>query len=701
MFQKALPIFPAGKQWEMNTHVVLRAQTDSLKDTVFSIAASSFYQLFVNGVFVAFGPCRAAGGYARVDEISLSSYHREGKNEIRVEAVGYACRSLSTVYSPSFVCAELTREDKPILYTGRDFECYLSAFYLQKTERYSAQRHFTEIYDARENDPFSDRYAMKTEIADGISFIPRKSPYSAYRRIEAEKADCVGTFAFDETLPYRKKRSSFPIDAYWGGYADEEVPFKPYRWIQRQKQSVRNKDIDFPVALRENEYAIFDLQKIESGMIRFSADVAEEADIVIGFTELCSEAAFAFTDINCQNVLEYFLPVGKAEMMSFEPYTCRLAIVLVKKGAISVTGFGVTAVECDMSEICPCEIEDEGLRAVYEAAVNTFAHNASDIYMDCPSRERAGWLCDSYFTGMAEYFFLGKCDVEAAFLENYRLYQNDGSLPDGALPMCYPSDIKSNGEFIPQWNMWYVIEVADYILKRGHEAERELFRESVMGVLRFLARYENENGMLENLASWNFVEWSKANEWTKNVNYPTNFLYVGVLLAAYALYGDEKHKEKALSVREKTKALAFDGEVFVDHAVRDENGVLVNARDTSEAGQYYAMLFGDISLDEPKYAKLKFHIKDGFLSFAQSLGERDFVPVNAFIGRYLRMQTLLMLGEYDILLENVGTFFSGMAKTTATLWEYKDGKGSKDHGFASYAAVAIAEALEGLQKKTM
>ena len=698
MFQKALPIFPAGKKWEMNTHVVLCAQTDSLKDAVFSIAVSSFYQLFVNGVFVAFGPCRAAGGYARVDKFSLSSYHREGKNEIRVEAVGYACRSLSTVYSPSFVCAELIKEGKPVLYTGRDFDCYLSAFYLQKTERYSAQRHFTEIYDARETAPFSDRYAVKTETVDGISFIPRKAPYSAYRSIDAKNAACVGTFAVDETLPYRKKRSSFPIDAYWGRYEEDEIPFKPYRWIQRQKQSVKKKDVALPIALHENEYAIFDLQNIESGMIRFSADVEEEADIVIGFTELCSDDSFAFTDINCQNVLEYLLSVGKAEMMSFEPYTCRLAIVLVKKGALSVTGFGVTAVECDMSEVLPCEIEDEALRAVYDAAIRTFAHNASDIYMDCPSRERAGWLCDSYFTGMAEYFFLGKCDVESAFLENYRLYQNDGALPDGALPMCYPSDIKSNGEFIPQWNMWYVIEVADYILKRGHETEKELFRESVLGVLRFLARHENENGMLEDLPSWNFVEWSKANEWTKNVNYPTNFLYVGVLLAAYALYGDESHKQKAISVREKTKALAFDGEVFVDHAVRDENGALINASDTSEAGQYYAMLFGDVSLDEPRYEKLRFHIKDGFLNFAQNLNERDYVPVNAFIGRYLRMQTLLMLGEYEILLRNVETFFSGMANTTGTLWEYKDGKGSKDHGFASYAAVAISGALEGLKK---
>ena len=699
MFRNALPVFPKGKVWEMNTHVVLRAETDSLQDSVLRLTASSFYQLFVNGVFVAFGPCRAAGGYARVDEFSLAPHHREGKNEIRVEAVGYACRSLSTVYSPSFVCAELIRQGEAVLWTGRDFDCFLSCSYLQRTERYSAQRHFTEIVDAREKEPFSARYAVETEVVQGISFIPRRAPYSVYRETDAGEACCVGEFSYDETLKYLKTRSSFPIDRAWGRYEEDEIPYKPYRWIQRQRQSVRQKNVTFPLVLRENEYAMFDLRQIESGMIRFSADVLAESDVVIGFTELCSEESFSFTDINCQNVLEYILPVGHTEMMSFEPYTCRLAIMLVRKGALSVTSFGVTAVECDTSAARPLLTEDGELRAIYEAAVRTFAHNASDIYMDCPSRERAGWLCDSYFTGMAEYFFFGKSDVEAAFLENYRLYRSDGALPEGALPMCYPSDIKLNGEFIPQWNMWYVIEVADYILRRGHGAERELYRESVLGVLRFLARYENENGMLEDLPSWNFVEWSKANEWTRNVNYPTNFLYVGVLLAAHALYGDETHLKKALAVREKTKALAFDGEVFADNAVRNENGVPVNTKNVSEAGQYYALLFGDVPLTEPKYEVLRFHVRDGFLRFSQNLNGRAFVPVNAFIGRYLRMQTLLMLGEYGILLENIRTFFSDMAKTTGTLWEYKDGKGSRDHGFASYAAVALAQALEGLARK--
>ena len=38
-----------------------------------------------------------------------------------------------------------------------------------------------------------------------------------------------------------------------------------------------------------------------------------------------------------------------------------------------------------------------------------------------------------------------------------------------------------------------------------------------------MERYENGEGLLQNLPSWNFVEWSKANTWVQDVNYPTNF----------------------------------------------------------------------------------------------------------------------------------------------------------------------------------
>ena len=273
------------------------------------------------------------------------------------------------------------------------------------------------------------------------------------------------------------------------------------------------------------------------------------------------------------------------------------------------------------------------------------------------------------------------------FLENYRLYENDGSFPEGVLPMCYPSDEHDNNKFIPQWCMWYVLEVKEYLTERNLLADKESFKDSVCGIVKFFENYENSDGLLQNLPSWNFVEWSDANSWVQDVNYPTNFLYAEVLRAAGSLYGRREWIEKAERVADKTRELSFDGEVFIDNAVRAEDGKLVNTKNSSEAGQYYAILFGGIDINSKEYAKLKAHILENFKNIdAES---RAFVGVNAFIGFYLKMFALIKMDESELLSDAIKNFFGGMVDSTGTLWEYAQRKGSHDHGFASFATVAI------------
>ena len=235
--------------------------------------------------------------------------------------------------------------------------------------------------------------------------------------------------------------------------------------------------------------------------------------------------------------------------------------------------------------------------------------------------------------------------------------------------------------------MWYVLEVCEYLDERRPDMDREMFRPTVMGVLGFLEKYENGDGLLEDLPSWNFVEWSDANTWTKNVNYPTNFLYAAILSAVAKVFDLRELEDKAEKIREKTRELSFNGEFFVDHAARTETGELVNEMHVSEACQYYAILYGNIDLDSPEYENLKRHVASNFEEFDPK--GYKFCPKNAFIGLYLRMNVLMNMNDKKLLAENLSTLFLHMSRETGTLWEYKDGRGSLDHGFASYVALTI------------
>ena len=692
MFIKAKPIYAAGTEKEMHLLSCFSASVDSLEGAKLHICAADFYQVYVNGKFVAAGPARTAKGYARQDVISLDKYNNEAKNTVVISVLSHNCCSLSTVRQQGYLWAEIVRGEQVVCATGEDFDCFLPACFEQKTERFSVQRHFTEVWD------FSGSGQCKNAdiavLGDAPTVLPRRAPYPFYEDIMRPEASAVGTLEYDETVTPRKQFWSYQPSERYGRFLYEEAVSHAYEWVQCHRQSVTGTQKALPIKLGAMEYAVFDFSRIETGLIELRAAADSDAEIIVAFSEDASPEKFEFTDMHAHNVVVVRLGAGQTEdFISFEPYVMRYAIVAVSKGAIRLDSFGIKNYARDISEIEIPEIEDETLRNVYRGAVRTFAHNALDIYMDCPSRERAGWLCDSYFTAKTEYKLYGSTDVEDAFLENFRIYRNEGEYPEGVLPMCFPSDVKDDGCFIPQWTMWYILEVEDYLNNRGKAADRELFRESIEGLLGFYERHENEDGLLERLPSWNFVEWSVANNWTNDVSYPTNFLYAQVLECAYRIFGDEKYRIKSDKVRKTAAEQSFNGTIFLDHAVRDAEGRLVRKNHSSEACQYYAILFGGIDINEEKYGELHRLVTEVF-GAERTEKHEDIAEINAFIGAYLRLEALLKMKEYDLVLRDVKDFFGNMESMTGTLWEYRQRHGSRDHGFASYALVALTEALD-------
>ena len=695
MFRKAIPVWLPlrdGKE-KLNRHLIFRETLDSLRGVTLVLAAADFYRVRVNGRFAGFGPARTAGGYARVDRYDLSSFDSpSGENELVIEVAGYSCKSLSTVRRDSFFAAELVRGEETLKYSGRDFPAWVNVRRVREVERFSVQRHFGEVYDERIAEPFGEQYRVATvPTAADVRFIPRGVPLASCEVTDSGRYLSRGAFTpGDENREGLKKRAySFAPEKEpdYGLFTEEEIVDKPYRFVNALTSEKTDGCGDMPVRLGAGEWLMVDLEQIQSGFLRWSGEAEEESDVVLAFSELCEGETFSFRRVNMHCVIEYHLPRGKIEAESFEPYTFRHVAVFVKSGAVDLHSVGFRSFERDCSAAIHRTFRSPELNDIYSAALRSFAHNAVDLFTDCPSRERAGWLCDSFFTGRAEYFLFGNTDVEDAFLENYVLFENRGEFPRGVLPMCYPSDPHGGNKFIPQWDMWYVLEVCEYLTERRPDRDREFFRPSVFGVVDFLSGYENAMGLLENLPSWNFIEWSDANTWVQDISYPTNMLYAGLLDAVADTFDRPALHQKADRVRQKTVEMSFDGEIFCDHAKRLEDGSYVNEPHISEACQYYAILFGGVSLDDPRYAKLRDYVVNDFANFDP--GERKFCPKNAFIGLYLRMNVLLNMGDCALMAKNLETFCGHMSRVTGTLWEYKDGKGSLDHGFASYVALTI------------
>ena len=83
-------------------------------------------------------------------------------------------------------------------------------------------------------------------------------------------------------------------------------------------------------------------------------------------------------------------------------------------------------------------------------------------------------------------------------------------LPDGMLPMCYPAD-HNDGVFIPNWALWFVVELEEYLARSGDRETVDALRPRVLRLFDYFKKFRNEDGLLEKLESWVFVEWSAAN----------------------------------------------------------------------------------------------------------------------------------------------------------------------------------------------
>ena len=90
--------------------------------------------------------------------------------------------------------------------------------------------------------------------------------------------------------------------------------------------------------------------------------------------------------------------------------------------------------------------------------------------------------------------------IEKAFLENI-IRAETPEIPEGMLPKSFPSE-HTNGLYIPNWGMWFVVELYDYLRRTGDYALIEKAKDKVYRLVHFFDKYENEYGLLENLESW-------------------------------------------------------------------------------------------------------------------------------------------------------------------------------------------------------
>ena len=658
------------------------------------LSAASCYKVIADGKLMGFGPNRTAHGYARAAVYPFNAQY------ITVEVQSHFVPNFCWVKrEPFFACVLKTESGKE--YFAEDFNCFALSDRVQKVRRYSFQRGFCETY-INEKDrtalyfckPQNAFPRVKTEKAELPHLLPSETLNPALSEIFAEKVIDWGYCKTSPEIAVYVDRTETLIGTVIEG-------FKRGEWQDFSTDEISR--ITYLSGAKSGDYAYetLDFSRIVTGIVEVEIIAGNAGEVFFAFDEILSDEKLKTIKPfrgDTANVFKWTVKkAGVYNLSAFEPYAFRYANVITSAGVKA--NVKVRAYENPEAGKMLFECDDKKIERIMEAARHTFAHNAVDLLTDCPSRERAGWLSDSFFSSVAERVFTGDNKVERAFLQNYILADKSGH-PKGMIPRCYPADYYEEDGFIPNWSLWYILEIYKYFTQYGYDETVEKSRANVEGILNYFVDFENEFGVLEDLKGWIFVEWSAANnsDHINGINVPSNACYYASLLAAAKVYGIKGLKEKAEKVKDYLLKNAYVDGFFVDNLIRNEKGDIIPTENYTETCQYYMFFFkcADKHTHKELFDKMlnEYGKSDSSASGGNPV-KKQLTPSNMIYGVYMRLELLMREQKRVELLNECVRYFYDMTQKTGTLWENNTASASCDHGFASYVSRFIIYALFG------
>lgn len=678
-FKKAVPIWVKKDNCEMNMRVIFQVNSKIYSDTKLCIATSCVYNLYVDGKFIAYGPARAGRNVFRMDIIELGEF--EGEDcLITIEVQSYQVNSFYIMRQEPFLQAELVSNEKVLAFTGGDtFRVNVDDSLVRKVQRFSFQRPFVEAYRLEESSYDYRRKGLKDNLEvvalEERKIIKRIAPYPEYKCLVAEAVQEGKAVKIAEP-EYEDSRSYTGICDTLKGFLAEELEWHISREIQ--DFSFKSTQLSDENILLNKEYRIYELPYNSAGFICAQIEAIEDAELYIIFDEVLVDNDVCITRDECCRAVKYELKSGNYDLKFFEVYGMKYIKIFVAKGRCSVGQVGLITYLHPPTEYSWKDATSE-CKMLISAAINTYRANAVDLFTDCPTRERGGYPCDSFFTGRVEYLLTEKNDVEKSFLQNFLHEDSYECIAKGMIPMCYPAD-HLDGVYIPNWGLWLILELEEYLRRTGDISFIEEYRGKVYGIIDFHRKLENDQHLLTHVPEGVFVEWSHANEMVQDINFPSNMLYCEALRAVARLYGNEELQEHAEKIKKSVIKYSYNGKFFCDHA-KIKDGEICTVNESSEVCQYYAFCFG--IADKDSFPELYNCLISEFTEMRQ---EKNSYPemcfAEPFIGIPLRMEMLLKYRRFEDAYREIVAYYLPQAELTGTLWECRT-LCSCNHGVSS------------------
>lgn len=686
---------------EMNVKLDFSLCVDASASTVLRVASDVPFRITVDGKLFGYGPRRMAFGHAAINEYSLSCFSGQ-KVLVKVECVSYYCRCFYIQKQTPFFAAEVLENGK-VVFDSFDFTAERDERKIQRVQRYAYQRGFAEAYDFSRGTS-----AVETDELTVCKLCSSTVPYVDFLEYPFTEIESGQMLKKDTPCDWDDSRfNRHGSDCF--APSEQELRVTAFG---ESYAAIKGKVSSDTLS---SEYKLYSLENEYTGFVAFSAETGKDgAEILITYDECILPAKGSFekfhgedgkvdgysydnTDnfrngalcldthrINTLGTAYFKLTPGNHDIVLFEPESMKYMRIAVLSGSAKIANVRLVSYELSVPAY-KWVSDDPELTLMYESAVRTLRPNSVDVLTDCASRERTGWLCDSFFSGRAERAITGQNAIERNLIRAFLDRNNDDGIPPQIFPMCYPADHSHHPVYIPNWCMWLVLEIANYAKANKGDDIVDAIKQKVLDYVDFTLGFINEEGLLENLDSWIFVEWSRCNSLVSPISFPTNMLFSATLKAVTETYGIAKYAEIADKIDKAVMKYSKRGMFFMDQGLREDGKIVAYEGEYTETCQYYAFYFGYASKQtDPQLYNLMFEeicsgksVKDRFPLMSRS---------DSFIGLYVKIDYLHKIGEYPTLIKNLKNYFLHQTSATGTFWEYSRPQASCCHAFAAIVA---------------
>lgn len=730
---KAKPVFLAGLADTLNVQAGFRKDVEIKElpsQAAVHITARSTYRLYINGILVMHGPARTAHGHLRVDVVDVQMYLHTGINCIAVETTasvgclgGY---SNDQTCESSMLLAELRLDDEIVLATDESWDAVRLTQRDEYSEKISHCRQNAEVYHMN-----ADYTAWRTGGA-------AQTPSLQWEKAAVCTAESPVLLPRRMAYPSLKKITGAQLTVVLGGHIDHSVKYRPiwfeklyadyYEKLTERPQIDYVQTVDAPLRARadwqpggvafsatipgEDPCAVFDFGASQMGFIGFTVRCEKNCILDIIHMETLVEYDDKAACLGSTNPLtRLHLPAGCWEFVTMEPALVRYLRVYFRSEDDEAVGDCAVG-DIHVREFCYPEnghgafrCSDEDVNRLYEAARRTLQLNTLDIFMDCPERERGGWLCDSLWTARAAALVWGDLSVEKAFIENFLLapYGDGKGASNNFFPEVYPANKLPGAPAITTWSFWLMLELAEYVERSGDLELALAHQKRVEDFVAGSARYIGESGLLQDMP-YIFIDWSHSNANTMPISTAANALYAFMLIRLGQLYHRPDWKVEGERIRCVLRsALSPEGSsdfmekpFFPDTLDVAEDGSLIPGNRFSEACQY-TILWAELFTKEeiPVVARA---VVRAMGPAPQTIPSPQIGASGLFIGLCIRMDLLAKWGEYETLLRELrALYLPQLSEGPGTLWENRElNTSSRCHGFASHTAVHLIRDILGL-----